>query len=174
MAADDRFDLTGSLLERVQAGDPEALDRLVAQVIAMLEHRPAGRLVGTEHDADERYALVRGVVLDVIRRTPAVELRSPGGLQLYLLQAAAQRIDDQARRRARRAGAAPRDDASSAHGPLWQLPPVQRDAIVARIERQASRHQHGAMVRTSNIDAARAALHRALRRLGARGPKRPA
>ena len=99
MAADEGS-ATSSLvlLERVRAGDPQALNRLVQRYLAPLTRWAAGRLPGWARDLSDTDDLVQDALMRTVRQLDRFEPRRDGALHAYLRSAVMNRIRDEIRR----------------------------------------------------------------------------
>jgi RNA polymerase sigma factor (sigma-70 family) len=177
------LDSTFDLLERVRAGDGDALNQLFARYLPPLRRWASGRLPHWTRDLMDTDDLVQETVLRAIRRIDRFESRHEGALQAYLRQAVVNRIRDEVRR-SRRSPAAvelaenERDQGTSPleaaigaeavdryESALARLRPEEREAIVARVEMDGSYQDVAAALGKPSADAARMAVSRALLRL---------
>jgi RNA polymerase sigma factor (sigma-70 family) len=126
---------------------------------------------------------VQDAVMRALPRLESFEARHPGALQSYLREAVQNRIYDEVRKVSSRPGVdeLPEEITDLAPSPLEQaigkqgferyeqalktLKPVDRDAIVARIELQQSYEEVAIALGKPNANAARMAVTRALARL---------
>jgi RNA polymerase sigma-70 factor (ECF subfamily) len=127
--------------------------------------------------------LVQDTLLSALRRLDRFESRHEGAFQAYLRQAVLNRIKDEYRRLARHPAPSELDDAqpSEAASPLdivigrqgvaryeaalERLRPVDREAIIGRLELQQDYEELAAVLGKPNANAARVAVTRALARL---------
>jgi RNA polymerase sigma-70 factor (ECF subfamily) len=127
--------------------------------------------------------LVQDTVINAMRRIEFVEIAHEGALLAYLRQAVLRRIIDEVRKRNRRplAVSLPDNQADAGLSPLDQvigqqnvaryeaalttLRPRDREAIVMRLEHQASYDAMAAHFAMPSANAARVAVKRALFRL---------
>jgi RNA polymerase sigma-70 factor (ECF subfamily) len=171
------------LLERARAGDPEALDVLIARYIPRLRRWASGRLPRWARDLADTEDLVQDTVLQTFKRIDTFEPRSEGALQAYLRQAIVNRIRDEFRRAARRpapaeldprspdAGASPLEEAIGREAleryerALARLRPQDREAVIARVEMDSTNEEIAVALGKPSANAARMAVERALVRL---------
>ena len=176
---------TFRLLERVRAGDRDALEVLFARCVPLLRRWAQGRLPRSARDAADTQDLVQETVFQTFKRIESFEPRREGALQAYLRQAVMNRIRDEIRRFERRPGAAVLDTGIPDAGPspleeaigreateryenaLSRLKPEDREAIIARVEMGYDYEQMAEALQKPTPDAARKAAQRALLRLAA-------
>jgi RNA polymerase sigma factor (sigma-70 family) len=170
------------LLRRARHGDPSALGQLLTRYLPELARWAHGRLPRWARTIADTADLIQDAVLHTIGRLDTFELRGRRALAAYLREAVRNRIRDEHRRLARRgvpgvsvdtlADPAPSpldramtDDLQDQYrAALDRLTPSDRELIVAHLELDYTHAQLGCMTgRTAN--AARMALHRAIRRL---------
>jgi RNA polymerase sigma-70 factor (ECF subfamily) len=182
-AAESRLDSTLELVRRAQAGDREALERLFARSLPALRRWASGRLPRWTRDLMDTDDLVQETVVRAVKRIDVFEPRHEGALQAYLRQAIVNRIRDEVRRRTRAPGtveldpdapdlaASPLEEAIGSEAleryeaALARLRPEEREAIVARVEMDASYEEVAQSLGKPTPDAARMAVSRALLRL---------
>jgi RNA polymerase sigma-70 factor (ECF subfamily) len=183
--SDPLEDSTLSLLARARAGDPSALDTLVARHLPRLRRWASGRLPKWARDAVDTTDLVQDTLLQTFKRIDAFEVRGEGALQAYLRQGVLNRIRDQYRKARRRPppeelDARLEDEAPSPlemavgqealeryESALQRLRPEDREAIIARVELGVSHNELARMLGKPSANAARMAVERALVRLAA-------
>lgn len=181
-AADD-VESTFSLIERVRAGDSEALDLLFARHRKPLQRWACGRLPMWARDISDTEDLVQETLFQTFKRIGDFEPRRVGALQAYLRQAVLNRIREEFRRKGRRPDATDLDDiqVDSDQSPLEQaigreavdryeealarLKPEEREAIIARVEMGYTYEELAEALGKPTPDAARKAAQRALVRL---------
>ncbi len=174
---------TVELLNRARAGDSSALDKLFSRCLPPLRRWARGRLPLGARGALDTQDLVQDTVLNALQRLDHFESRHEGALQAYLRQAVLNRIRDEARKLARRPapseldadqpspGASPLDIAVGREGveryeaALQRLRPIDREAIVGRLELQYDYDELAVFLNKPNGNAARVAVTRALGRL---------
>ena len=174
---------TIELLALVRDGDREALERLFARCLPPLRRWARGRLPAAARGALDTQDLVQDTILNSLRRLDQFESRHQGALQAYLRQAVLNRIRDEARRFSRRPAAAeltesqPSDSASPLdiaigrqgvaryEAALQRLRPIDREAIIGRLELQYDYQELATVLGKPNANAARVAVTRALARL---------
>ena len=176
-------DTTVELLARVRAGDQLALEALFARCLPPLRRWARGRLPAGARGALETQDLVQDTVLHALQRLDRFEPRHEGALQAYLRQAVLNRIRDEARKLVRRPApaeldeeqpsmeASPLDIAVGREGveryeaALERLRPIDREAVVGRLELQYDYDELAVLLNKPNANAARVAVTRALARL---------
>ena len=172
-----------SLLQRAQAGDRDALDRLVERYVPRLTRWASGRLPRWARDIADTSDLVQDTLLKTIKRVDSFEIRGEGAFQAYLRQAVSNRITEEFRRHARRGEsttldsdhadpmASPldqaigRDHVARYEAALETLNLEDRSAIIARIEMGYSYQEVANSLGRPSANAARMAVERALARL---------
>jgi RNA polymerase sigma-70 factor (ECF subfamily) len=177
--------LTGTLelLEQLRRGDTRARDLLVERSLPQLRKWARGRLPQWARSLADTQDLVQDAVMRALPKLESFEARHPGALQSYLRQAVQNRIYDEVRK----VGTHPPGDELPEEMPdltpspleqaigkqgferyeraLETLKPVDRHAIVARIELQQSYEEVAKTLGKPNANAARMAVTRALARL---------
>jgi RNA polymerase sigma-70 factor, ECF subfamily len=174
------LDSTLALVERVKAGDREALDGLVARYLPALRRWASGRLPRWTRDLLDTDDLVQETMIRAINRIDRFDARHEGALQAYLRQAVVNRIRDEIRRGKRSPVEMPLDDNAADHAAsplelaigaealeryeaaLARLRPEEREAIVARIEMDGTYQDVARALGKPSADAARMAVSRAL------------
>jgi RNA polymerase sigma-70 factor (ECF subfamily) len=174
---------TIDLLERFKQGDEEAVNLLVERSIPPLKRWARGRLPPWARSIAETQDLVQHAVLRALPHLKKFEARHPGALQAYLRQAVDNHIRDEIRKVKGRPPATQLSDEQPDEGPspleraigresleryeaaLQTLRPVDREAIIARIELQQSYEEIAIALGKPTADAARMAVVRALRNL---------
>lgn len=168
------------LLALVRAGDDDALDRLLARHLPRLRRWASGRLPGWARDRGDTDDLVQETVVQTLRRIGTFEPNREGALQAYLRQAVLNGIRDAIRRAGRRPAAMPLDEEMEGHdlSPLEQaiggealeryeaalaaLKPLEREAIIGRIELGYDYVELATALGKPSGEAARVAVRRAL------------
>src|SRR5262249_34045993 len=154
-----------------------------ARYLPRLRRWASGRLPRWVRDASDTQDVVQDTLIQVLKHVDGFEPRREGAFQAYLRQAAANRIRNIQRDRARRPIGASLDDElpSREISPLERaigaerleryetalerLRPIDREAIVARLELGCTYEEMAAMLDLPSPDAARKAAQRALVRL---------
>jgi len=182
-AGDGEGPASVELLQRAQAGDRDARDRLMAHYLPRLKRWASGRLPRSVRDLADTTDLVQDTLLNTFRRIETVEAGRDGGLQAYLRQAVMNAIRDEIRRIRRK----PRPDPlSSAHPDPGRTPlelaigqevvdryelalkalrPKDREAVVARLELGCSYAEVAELLGSPSPNAARMVVERATLRL---------
>lgn len=145
-------DSTTSLLERVRAGDRDALNVLLERYLPLLERWATGRLPPWARNLADTGDLVQETLIRAFKNIERFQPRGEGALLAYLRQAVRNRITDEVRSHLRRPTLSTidtghPDDASSPmelavgselldryERALEQLRPAEREAIIARVE----------------------------------------
>ena len=178
-------DSTFELLARARAGDNSALEPLFARYLPRLRRWASGRLPRWARDATDTQDLVQDTLLSVFKQIDGFEPRREGAFQAYLRQAVMNRIKNAIRNRTRRPDgtsideALPSNDQSALEraiglerleryeAALAQLRPLDREAIVARVEMGCTYEEMAVMLDLPSADAARKTAQRALVRFAA-------
>jgi RNA polymerase sigma-70 factor (ECF subfamily) len=178
-------DSTFELLARARAGDNSALEPLFARYLPRLRRWASGRLPRWARDATDTQDLVQDTLISVFKQIDGFEPRREGAFQAYLRQAVMNRIKNAIRNRTRRPDgtsideALPSNDQSALEraiglerleryeAALAQLRPLDREAIVARVEMGCTYEEMAVMLDLPSADAARKAAQRALVRFAA-------
>jgi RNA polymerase sigma-70 factor (ECF subfamily) len=171
------------LLERVRSGDSDALSRLLQRYMPALTRWARGRLPQWARDVSDTQDLVQDTVMQVMKHLNEFRPQRPGALQAYLRQALMNRIRDELRRAARSPVPTELPEALQAGAPspleqaigreklehyvaaLHALSPSDREAIIGRVELGQSYDELASILDKPSADAARMAVHRAMRRL---------
>ena len=174
---------TFHLIERVRAGDQQALERLFARHVKPLQRWARGRLPKWARDLADTDDLVQDTLLRTFKRIDDFEPRRVGALQAYLRQAVLNSIRNELRRKGRQPQATDLDgiEVESVESPLEQaigreaveryeaalqrLSAEEREAIIARVEMGYSYEELAQALDKPTPDAARKAARRALVRL---------
>ncbi len=171
------------LLERVRAGDAQAVDALVGRHLPRLLRWASGRLPQWARDVSDTADLVHDVIARTLPKLAHISPQRQQALQAYLRQAVTNRIRDQYRRAVRQpeivelteehptTDASPldhalqQDAAARYRAGLQRLSGPDRELVVARLELDYSYEQIAFMLGRPSPDAARVAVSRALVRL---------
>jgi RNA polymerase sigma factor (sigma-70 family) len=156
---------------------------LFTRCLPALRRWARGRLPARARDLLQTEDLVQDAVHGVLRNLDRFESRHPGALQAYLREAVLNRVRTEARRLVTRPEAVELDDrhADLGRSPLEQamdhddlaryesalerLRPLDREAVVARIEMQYSYEEIALALGKPNANAARSLVVRALYKL---------
>jgi RNA polymerase sigma-70 factor (ECF subfamily) len=174
---------TFHLIERARGGDQEAVDRLLTRHVTPLRRWARGKLPKWARDAVDTDDLVQDTLLQTFKKLGDFDVRGPGALQAYLRQAILNRVRDELRKKGRRpqgtclvglevdGGLSPLEEAIGhqaieryEHG-LAMLRPVEREAIIGRVEMGYSYEELADVLGKTSPEAARKAAKRALERL---------
>lgn len=177
-------DSTLSLLEKARGGDDDARSRLFERCLPALRRWARGRLPPYARDLLDTHDLVQEAAIQTLKHLDGFESQHPGALNAYLREAVANRIKDQVRRVKRRpvpvplendahpdGNRSPLDLAIAGQGievyeeALARLKPLDRAAIVSRLELQYSYEEVADSLGKPTADAARQAVLRAMKRL---------
>jgi RNA polymerase sigma-70 factor (ECF subfamily) len=171
------------LVIRARAGDQAALDELFTRYRPRLRVWAHGRLPQAARGAHETQDLVQDTLTKVFRRIKTFEPRHPGAFREYVWTTMWNSIRDIARTYQRRGATDPLDEELPGYLPspleeamgrealeryeraLERLRPVEREAIIARIEMGLSYHDVAATLGKPTVSAAHVAVSRALMRL---------
>lgn len=174
---------TVDLLNRFKQGDEGAVNQLVERSLPPLRRWARGRLPAWARSLADTQDLVQDAVIRALPRLKTFEVRHPGSLQAYLRQAVTNHIRDEIRKVAARPSvtelhdvhkdprASPLEQAIGREkynryaAALEQLRPIERQAVIARVELQQSYDEIAATLGKPNADAARMAVTRAMRSL---------
>jgi RNA polymerase sigma factor (sigma-70 family) len=179
----DALDETQALIQRANAGDAAAADRLFARYAPALQRWTRGRLPRWARDIADTHDIVQDALLQTFRHLGGFEYRGEGALHAYLRQAVMNRIREELRRRQRRGGREDLDPLMEAEGPsplesaigretldryerALGMPSIDdREAIIARVELGLSHREIAEALGKPSEDAARMTVARALVRL---------
>lgn len=173
---------TLDLLERFKMGDDQAVGLLVERSMPPLRRWARGRLPTWARSLAETQDLVQTALMRALPRLKQFEVRHAGALQAYLRQAVANHIRDEIRKvSSRQTSNAPGEHVDPSPSPLEQaigregferyeaalakLRPIDREAIVARVELQQSYEEVAIALQRPNANAARVAVSRAIKNL---------
>jgi RNA polymerase sigma factor (sigma-70 family) len=174
------------LIERVRQGDENALETLLRRHLPRLSRWARGRLPRYVRDGADTDDLVQETVVSTLRRIETLEYPREGALQAYLRQALMNRIRDVIRRSTRVPPPVPLDAATLSddrspldevigleaveryEAALQQLTPIDREAIIGRIELGYDYDELARALDKPSAGAARVAVGRALSRLAAK------
>lgn len=174
---------TIDLLDRFKRGDEQAVDLLVERSLPPLKRWARGRLPAWARGLADTQDLVQDAVIRALPRLRTFEARHPGALQAYLRQAITNHIRDEIRKVHSRPartelgdvqadpGASPLEQAIGREGleryeaALERLRPIDREAIIARVELQQSYEEVAIALGKPNAAAARMTVMRAVKSL---------
>ena len=174
---------TFHLLERVRAGENEALEVLFERYLQPLQRWASGRLPSWARSATDTHDLVQDTLLNTFKSIGTFEPRREGAFLVYLRQVLKNRIIDVQRSVNARPVTAPLDEFEHPHDgspledairhekferydrALTRLTEEEREAIVGRIELGFSFKELAVALEKPTADAARMAVTRALVRL---------
>jgi RNA polymerase sigma factor (sigma-70 family) len=174
---------TVDLLERFKGGDQDAVNQLVERSLPPLKRWARGRLPHWARSLAETQDLVQNAVLRALPHLKTFEARHPGALQAYLRQAIDNHIRDEIRKVRSRPSAQPLSEDQLDEGPspleqaigreglahyeaaLNSLRPIDREAIIARLELQQSYEEIALALSKPTADAARMTVVRAIKAL---------
>lgn len=171
------------LIARAQAGDVQAVELLVHRYMPRLQRWATGRLPSWARDLAETQDLVQETLYSVFKGIERFEVRGSGALYGYLRQALLNRIRTEIRRVRRRPASEPLDPEAPDEGvtplehaigreavtryeeALSRLRPMEREAIIGRIELGLTYDELAHALDKPTANAARMAVERALLRL---------
>lgn len=171
------------LIQRAQAGDTSALDRLIERYRPRLRRWATGRLPRYARDVADTEDLVQDVLIGTIQNLPGFDQRAEWALQAYLRRALSNRIRDELRRtqtRPRRVDLSDSIEDSELspleaavgtelftryESALAALDDDDREAVIARLELGCSYKEIALLAGKPSADAARMAVTRALSRV---------
>jgi RNA polymerase sigma-70 factor (ECF subfamily) len=174
---------TIELLARGRAGDSAAIDALLARSCPALRRWARGRLPLGARDMLDTADIVQDTIIRLLNNLESFEARHEGALQAYLRQAILNRIRDEARRIARvppgleledvhpSRDASPLERVIGVEGvdrydrALQRMSPTHREAVILRIELQYSYQEIAEALGSTNANAARSVVVRAMYRL---------
>jgi RNA polymerase sigma-70 factor (ECF subfamily) len=176
-------DETVELVTRVRGGDQEALALLMARFLPRLRRWASGRMPIALRDLADTSDFVQDVLLQSFQKVEGLQVGREGGLQAYLRQAVLNRIRDEFRRSRRRPETVELDETHVDEGPspletaigregldryeraLAALRPIDREAVIARLELGFTYGEVAGLLGKPSPNAARMAVERALVRL---------
>ena len=175
-------DSTEALVIRAKVGDRSAENEIVRRNLPRLRRFAHGRLPSRVRHGCDTEDIVQDSLLHTLQRISSFDTTRPGGLQAYLRVAIQNRVRDECRRRLPIGSSeeladvidkapSPFDKASEKEiaerqqAALEQLRPADRALLMARIEMGYDYKQLARLFGKPTPDAARVAVHRALRRL---------
>lgn len=171
------------LIERAQQGDSAALERLLARYRPRLQRWATGRLPRYARDMTDTDDLVQDALIGTFKNLDRFEQRGEWALQAYLRQAVTNRIRDEIRRVTARPSRQPLAEElmSAEQSPLSlaigselfqkydraleALDPIEREAVIARVELGCSYQEIAQLLDKPTADAARMMVGRALTKL---------
>jgi RNA polymerase sigma-70 factor (ECF subfamily) len=187
MCANVRSDLksddTVELLRRARAGEHDALERLFDHHVPILRRWASGRMPRWARNADDTWDVVQETVIQTLKHLDTFEPRGVGALQAYLRRAVINRIRNAIRRATIRPQASElpvdiaNNDTSALDTVIRQqakerydaglasLEPLERDALLGRIELGLSYSALAQALGKPSPDAARMTVARAMMKL---------
>jgi RNA polymerase sigma factor (sigma-70 family) len=171
------------LIQRAQAGDDLALDRLLERYRPRLQRWATGRLPRYARDLTDTEDLVQEALIGTVRNFQQFEQRGEWALQAYLRHAVTNRIRDELRRfeSQPRRNQLEADTPSGDNSPfeaavgaevfqrynaaLAMLDDIEREVVIARVELGCSYQEIAALSEKPTPDAARMLVTRALNKL---------
>lgn len=177
------FESSVDLIRRAQSGDSEALESLLARYLPRMRRWATGRLPSSARGMADTQDLVQDALIGTVRNLKDFTHRGEGALQAYLRQAIMNRVRDEIRRRRPQPVGEEVFDALEDHGPsplestmgretfarydqaLAALDPLEREAVVARLELGCSYQDIAELIDRPTPDAARMMVTRALAKM---------
>lgn len=174
---------TASLLTLVRAGDGDARDRLLRRYLPALRRWAHGRLPDRARGMVDTDDLVQVSLLRALDNVTRFEPRHEGAFLAYLRRIALNAIRDEIRRSTRRPGGDELSEDLADHAPspvelavgrevvasyeraLAELPELQQEAVIMRVELGFSYPELAAALGSPSANAARMTVSRALVRL---------
>lgn len=174
---------TVQLLQRIRAGEPEALEALLARLLPRLRRWAHGRLPRAARGMLDTGDVVQTVAARAIRHFATLDVPHSAALAYYLRQAIANEIASHWRRADRAvfqttagpslaaADTSPLDRLIGVErlhryeSALARLEPIDREAIVGRFELAYDYDDLARYLGKPSAGAARVAVHRAVKRL---------
>jgi RNA polymerase sigma-70 factor (ECF subfamily) len=174
---------TEALLLRIRQGDGAAQAEMVRRFLPALQRWARGRLPAWARDLADTDDLVQATFLRALANIDGFESAEPGSFLSYLRSILVNQVRDQVRRVARRPfptalpetltadeespleSAIGRERLEAYERALARLSPVQREAVVLRIELDLSWEDVAQAIGSSSANAARMLVARALARL---------
>ena len=168
------------LIERAQAGDASALDRLLARYRPRLQRWASGRLPRYARQMTDTDDLVQEVLIGTIKNFHRFQHRGEWALQAYLRQAVTNRIRDELRRFQAQPRHLEVPESLPAHeaspleaavgrqifdryeASLALLGEAEREAVIGRLELGCSYEELAFLLEKPSADAARMVVARAL------------
>jgi RNA polymerase sigma-70 factor (ECF subfamily) len=181
--SDPKSDDTVELLRRARAGEHDALERLFDHHVPILRRWAAGRMPRWARNADDTWDVVQETVVQTLKHLDTFEPRGVGALQAYLRRAVINRIRNAIRRATIRPQASElpvdiaNNDTSALDTVIRQqakerydaglaaLEPLERDALLGRIELGLSYSALAQALGKPSPDAARMTVARAMMKL---------
>ena len=178
-------DSSVELIRRAQAGESDALNRLLERYLPDLRRWAHGRLPQFARDMADTHDLVQDAMKRTVLNFDRFEYRGEGALRAYLHQAVVNLVYDHVRRAGRRPIHEELDDRvlTREHSPLERaiadqtferfeaalthLSTDDQKAVRARLELGCSYEEVAAIAGKPSADAARVAVARAVKRIAA-------
>jgi RNA polymerase sigma-70 factor, ECF subfamily len=182
-APSESTESTRDLLSRFRNGEAQAADLLFQRYLIVMRRWARGRLPRYARDLADTEDIVQEALTRAFRHLGTFEDKGVGAFQAFLREIVNNRIRDEIRRALRRpghdelssgrasAGASPLEEAIGAErteryeAALSRLRPIDRQAIVGRIELQQSFEELAMALGKPTANAARAATLRAIEHL---------
>jgi len=171
------------LLRRAQAGDSQAIERIIARYHPRIERWASGRLPGYARSLLDTGDVIQEAMIKVIRNLPRIQINEEKGLLPYFRKTIDNLVRDEIRKHARMGGGDALQGNERAPGPspleeaigrdvreryeraLAKLRPEEQHAILLRVELDCDWAFVADEMGKPTPDAARVAVSRALVRL---------
>jgi RNA polymerase sigma-70 factor (ECF subfamily) len=171
---------TIELVERAKTGDVNAREQLMSKCLPLLRRWARHKLPQYARDLADTEDIVQDTLLNAFRRLPTFKWEREGALYCFLREALRNRIIDEVRRAQRSPlpealvnepvdrGQSPfealvdREKLERYEAALERLRPIDREAIIGRIELQLSFEELAVALGKPTTNAARVALSRAV------------
>jgi len=181
----DSWDSTIQVLERARSGDRSAARILLERALPPLMRWAHGRIPRSGRGPADTEDLVQDAVVQTLKRIDSFEHRNVGALQAFMREVVINRVRDIARRVQRRGvPVEPPDDLEDSQptpleraimsqkterfvDALHRLRPVDRQAVIWRVELGYSYEDIATRLGKPSVAAARMAVKRAVERLAA-------
>lgn len=174
----DRPESTTQLLARVRAGEGEAREQLLARYLPKLRRWAHGRLPGYARGLTDTDDLVQITLIRTLNRLGEFEPHHEGALLAYLRKVLLNAVREEIRRTGRRPDSTPLDERApqveqivggaimdSYESALARLGVRDREAVILRVEFGYTHQEIAEALGSSNANAARMTVARALVRL---------
>lgn len=179
------LDTTAALLTRIRGGDPAAREALFARFLPVLRRWARGRLPQGMRDLAETDDVVQVALIRALDRLDHFAGEREGAFLAYLRHILVNLVRDEMRSHQRRPGRTSLDDLAEGDAPslvqqavgfetlatyeraLEQLPELQREAVMLRVEFGYSFEEIASALGNPSSDAARMVVTRALAKVAA-------
>ena len=177
------LEATAKLLDRVQAGDDRARERLLARFLPLLRHWAHGRLPAAARSAFDTDDIVQVTLVRALGHVGEFRSRHEGAFLAYLRRILLNVIRDEIRKAAARPGRKSLPDGLRDRAPssleqlllseamesyeaaLASLPEIQQEAVILRLEFGFGFERIAEAIQSPSTSAARMMVSRALVKL---------